>query len=176
MMHDLQYPIGKYIEQPFSDAQLQEWLLDIRSLPLQLEYALLNLDEIRLQTPYRPGGWTVHQLVHHVADSHMNAYIRCKLGLTEETPVIKTYEEAAWAELPDTANLPVNISVTLLHSLHLRWYELLKNTTAEQYRRKVLHPAQQKEITLCYLLGLYAWHGNHHVAHIANLRTRNEWY
>ena len=115
-MEDLRYPIGKYLPQPFSESQLQDWLIDIKFLPQHLENAILNLDENEINTPYRPDGWTVKQLVHHVADSHMNAYIRFKLGLTEDNPTIKTYEEAAWANLPDTQNLPINISLTLLQT------------------------------------------------------------
>ena len=123
-MEDLRYPIGKYQPQPFSEKQLQEWLIDIKFLPQHLENAVLNLDEAQLNTPYRPEGWTVKQVVHHVADSHMNAYIRFKLGLTEDNPTIKPYDEAAWAKLNDTSNLPINVSLTFLHALHTRWMEV----------------------------------------------------
>jgi hypothetical protein len=165
-MEHLQYPIGKYIEQPFSQKQLREWLLDIQTLPMQVEHAIQNLDEAQLQTPYRPGGWTLHQVVHHIADSHMNAYIRFKLGLTEDNPTIKPYDENAWAQLADTKNLPINISITLLFSLHLRLHELLKNIKEDEWNRTVFHPQHQKQMSLWYLLGMYAWHGRHHVAHI----------
>lgn len=165
-MDQLQYPIGKYIEQPFSEKQVGEWLLDIQTLPMHLEHAILNLDEAALQAPYRPGGWTRSQVVHHVADSHMNAYIRFKLGLTEDKPTIKPYDENAWAQLADTKNLPINISITLLFSLHLRLHELLKNMKEEDWSRSVFHPGYQKTMTLWYLLGLYSWHGRHHVAHV----------
>lgn len=175
-MNDLKYPIGKYVEQPFSVNQLQEWLLDIKTLPTALEYAVLNLDEAQLQTAYRPEGWTVHQLVHHVADSHMNAYIRFKLGITEQNPGIKPYEEGEWAKLHDTQNLPINVSITLLHALHLRWYEVLVSLQPQDWNRTVFHPEHQTTMTLWYLLGSYAWHGKHHTAHITKLRTRNEWY
>lgn len=174
-MENLQYPIGKYIEQPFSESKKEEWLLAIETLPLQVEYAITNLDEAQLQTPYRPDGWTVHQVVHHIADSHMNAYIRFKLGLTEDNPSIKPYEEKKWAEMADTKNLPVNISITLLHALHKRLLEVLKNISAEEWNRKVYHAEYKKEMTLWYLLGLYAWHGKHHVAHIVSLRDRKGW-
>ena len=174
-MDDLRYPIGKYIPQPFGATQLQQWLYDIQYLPNHLENALLNLDEHQLETFYRPDGWTVKQLVHHVADSHMNAYIRFKLGLTEDNPVIKPYEEAAWALLNDTNNLPVNISITLLFALHARWIEVLKSMTTEQWNRTVFHPEQNKTITLWHLLGMYAWHGLHHTAHITALRQRSNW-
>jgi uncharacterized damage-inducible protein DinB len=172
----LKYPIGEYIEQPYSAEKLQEWLLDIKVLPVQLEYAVQNLDEAQLQTAYRPGGWTVHQVVHHVADSHCNAYTRFKLGLTEYNPSIKPYDEKAWAELSDTTNLPINISITLLHALHLRWSEVLRNIKEEEWNRTVFHPEHKKEMTLWYLLGMYAWHGKHHTAHITALRKRNSWY
>lgn len=174
-MTDPRYPLGKYIVQPFSETQLAAWLNDIQLLPTELEHAVLNLDEAQLKTPYRDGGWTVHQLVHHVADSHMNAYIRIKLGLTTNNPVINPYPEEIWAEMADTKNLPVNISLTLVHALHRRWYEVLKNMSADEFNRTVFHPQHQKELTLWFLLGLYAWHGKHHVAHITALRNSKGW-
>ena len=174
-MEALRYPIGRHVGQPFSEEQLQEWLLDIQSLPQQIEYAITNLDHHQLDTPYREGGWTVKQVVHHVADSHMNAYVRFKLGLTEDNPVIKPYDESAWAEMSDTKNIPVNISTTLLYALHSRWYEILKNISREQWDRTLFHPERNMQMTLWYLLGNYAWHSKHHVAHIRNLRNRMDW-
>ncbi len=174
-MDNQQYPIGKYVEQPFSEKQLQEWLNDIRFLPENLEHAVLNLDEAQLETPYRDGGWTVKQLVHHVADSHMNAYIRFKLGLSEENPTIKPYNQDAWAQMPDTKNLPINLSFTILHAVHRRWYEILINITPEQWNRTVVHPEYNKQMTLWHLLGMYAWHSRHHTAHINSLRERKGW-
>ena len=174
-MQSLQYPVGKYVEQPFSDGQKKEWLLDIQSLPMQLEQALSDLDEAQINTPYRDGGWTVKQLVHHVADSHMNAYIRFKLGLTETKPTIKTYEQDDWAKLADTTNLPVNISITLLHALHIRWNEVLRNMTDADFQKEVYHPEHKTHLTLWYLLGMYAWHSRHHTSHITSLRERNGW-
>ncbi|MBK8496953.1 MAG: putative metal-dependent hydrolase [Chitinophagaceae bacterium] len=175
MNEDLRYPIGKYIAQPFSKKLSGEWLIDIKNLPQHLENAILNLDEAQLNTAYRDGGWTVKQVVHHVADSHMNAYIRFKLGLTEENPTIKPYDEAAWAEMVDTQNLPVNISLTLLHALHARWYEVLKNMSNADLEKTVFHPEHKKQMTLWYPLGMYAWHSRHHVAHITSLRERMGW-
>ena len=175
MNEDLRYPIGKYIAQPFSEKLSGEWLIDIKNLPQHLENAILNLDEAQLNTVYRDGGWTVKQVVHHVADSHMNAYIRFKLALTEENPTIKPYDEAAWAEMVDTQNLPVNISLTLLHALHARWYEVLKNMSNTDLEKTVFHPEHKKQMTLWYLLGMYAWHSRHHVAHITSLRERMGW-
>ncbi len=174
-MEKLKYPIGKYIEQPFSENQLREWLFVIQDLPKLIEYAITNLDEAQLETPYRDGGWTVKQLVHHVADSHMNAYIRFKLGLTEENPSIKPYDENEWAKLSDTKNIPINISITLLFALHSRWYEVLKNINTDEWSRTVFHPEHKSTMTLWYLLGLYAWHCRHHTAHITALRDRMGW-
>ena len=174
-MEDLRYPIGRFEPRPFTVAQLEEWILDIKYLPNLLENAVLNLDEHQLETPYRPDGWTVKQVVHHVADSHMNAYIRFKLGLTEINPAIKPYDEAAWALLSDTNNLPINLSLTLLFALHTRWVEVLKHISKAEWDRTVYHPEQKKEITLWNLLGLYSWHGRHHTMHITNLRERNNW-
>ncbi len=174
-MEDLRYPIGKYIVQPFSDKLWQEWVMDIKNLPQHLENAVLNLDEAQLDTPYREGGWTVKQLVHHVADSHMNAYIRFKLGLTEDNPSIKPYDEAAWAEMADTKNLPINISLTILHAVHARWNEVLKSMSRADLDRTVFHPEHKKQLTLWELLGMYAWHSRHHTAHVTSLRERMKW-
>lgn len=162
------YPIGEYIPRPFSHAQRDEWLGDIEWLPSQMEFALQNMDEVHLQKPYREGGWTIHQLVHHVADSHMNAYIRFKLGLTENNPTIKPYDENAWANLADTTNLPINISLTILHAVHKRWVELLRHIKDEEWLRTVVHPEHNKQMTLWHLLGMYSWHGRHHLAHITH--------
>lgn len=175
LSEDLRYPIGKFSPKPFSENQKQEWLNDIKFLPGLIENSILNLDEKQLHTPYRPGGWTVHQLIHHVADSHINAYCRFRLALTEENPVIKPYNEKLWAELNDTKNLPVNISITLLHALHARWYECIRSLTQEQFMRTIHHPDDKKDKTLWDLLGTYSWHGLHHVAHITSLRERMSW-
>ncbi|MEO6231157.1 MAG: YfiT family bacillithiol transferase [Ferruginibacter sp.] len=174
-MEDLRYPIGVYEPQPFSEKTLQEWIIDITYLPQHLENSVLNLDEAQINTPYRPDGWTVKQVIHHVADSHMNAYIRFKLGLTEDNPSIKPYDEAAWANLSDTANLPFNLSLTILHAMHARWVEVLKNIKTEEWNRTVFHPEHKKEMTLWHLLGMYAWHGRHHTAHVTALRERMNW-
>jgi uncharacterized damage-inducible protein DinB len=175
MQTNASYPIGKYEVQPFSEQKKIELLADIRFLPSQLEAAVLNFDENQFKTPYREGGWTVHQLVHHVADSHMNAYIRFKLGYTEDNPTIRTYEQDLWAKTTDVENLPVNISLTLLHALHQRWYEFLKHFTDAAWNRTIFHPERKKDMTLWELLGLYAWHGRHHTAHITALKERKKW-
>ena len=175
MNEDLRYPIGKYEVQPFSEKQLQQWLIDIKFLPQHLENAVLNLDAAQLDTPYREGGWMLKQVLHHVADSHMNAYTRFKLGLTENNPTIRPYDEVAWAELKDSLELPINISLTLLHALHSRWHYILKDLTQEELSKTVFHPEHKKEISLWDLLGMYAWHSRHHVAHITSLRERMGW-
>jgi len=175
MTEELKYPAGKFVAQPFSQEQKEKWLADIQFLPNELELAVQNLDEHQLNTPYREGGWRVQQLVHHVADSHMNAYIRFKLGLTENNPPIKPYEEGEWAKLDDIDAVPVNVSITLLFALHQRWVATIKNLSDEQWMRTVFHPEHKREMTLWHLLGMYAWHGKHHVRHITALREREGW-
>lgn len=173
---DVRYPIGKYEPQPYSEEQKQKWIRDIKFLPNDIEIAIQSFDESQYDTCYREGGWTVKQLVHHVADSHMNAYIRFKLGLTEDNPAIKPYEENDWANLQDTFTVPVNVSVTLLHALHRRWVALLESLSEDQYLNKtVFHPEHKRQMSLWFLLGMYAWHGRHHVAHITALKDKMGW-
>lgn len=174
-MTDPRYPIGKFEPQPFSEKQKAAWLADIQFLPRLVEQAIENLDEAQLKTPYRDGGWTVQQLVHHIADSHMNAYIRFKLGLTETNPTIKPYAEQEWALLADNDLVPINVSITLLYALHQRWWATINNLSDEQWERTVFHPISEKSMSLWFLLGLYAWHGKHHVAHITSLKENNNW-
>lgn len=175
MTIDPRYPIGRYEPQPFSNEQKEKWLLDIRLLPEELERSVLNLDAIQLHSPYREGGWTLQQVIHHVADSHMNAYIRFKLGLTEDSPMIKPYEEKKWAQLPDVEVVPVNVSLTLLHALHQRWYQTIKDLADADWNRTVVHPEHGKEMSLWFLLGMYAWHGKHHTTHITSFRKTKGW-
>ncbi len=175
MSVDSRYPIGRYQVAEYSAAEKEARLADILFLPKLLEFALLNLDESQLQTPYRDGGWTVNQLVHHLADSHMNAFIRFKLALTEENPTIKPYLQDKWVETDDVVNIPLNVSVTLLHSLHLRWHEFLKTMSDSDWQRTLFHPEQQKNISLWQMLMIYAWHGKHHAAHITHLREEKGW-
>ncbi len=175
MTTNLSYPIGKYEPQPFSQTQKEKWLTDIRFLPEELERSFLNLDAAQLHTPYREGGWTVQQLIHHVADSHMNAYTRFKLGLTENNPTIKPYEEKEWALLADNELIPINVSITLLHALHQRWYAAIKGLGDADWERVVVHPEHGRQMSLWFLLGLYAWHGKHHTRHITSLREREGW-
>jgi hypothetical protein len=172
---DFRYPIGKYEPKPFSPQQKETWLADIQFLPRLVEQGIENMDEAQLATPYRDGGWTVKQLVHHIADSHMNAYIRFKLGLTEINPTIKPYEEKAWALLVDNDLVPINVSITLLYAMHQRLYATIANITDVQWERTVYHPASEKSMSLWFILGMYAWHGKHHVAHITALKQNNNW-
>ena len=175
MSTDPSYPIGKYETQPYSEALKEQWLADIKFLPTILENVLSNMDEQQLHTPYREGGWTVHQLVHHIADSHMNAYCRFKLGYTENNPTIRPYEEKEWAKTADVKSLPINISLTLLHALHQRWLVFLESFTSTDWEKTVVHPQHGKQITLWNLLGMYSWHGRHHTAHITALKERMGW-
>lgn len=174
-MSDPRYPIGHYEPRPYSEAQKKQWLVDLAQLPNMVETAILNLDEAQLHTPYREGGWTVHQLVHHIADSHINAFCRIKLTLSENNPTIKTYEEKDWVQQADVILLPVNVSITLLHALHIRMHTLMSQVKGDEWNKTYIHPESGKQFTLWYLLGNYAWHGRHHVAHINNLRERLGW-
>ena len=175
MTQDPRYPIGKYLPTPYSEAIKNQWIADLRIAPSDLEHVLLNLDKAQLDTPYREGGWTVNQVTHHLADSHMNAFIRFKLALTEEVPPIKTYDENAWVLTADVQETPLNYSVTLLHALHERWANLVASMTPAQFERKLFHPVRNAEITLWDLFTIYAWHGKHHTAHIKALRDQKGW-
>jgi hypothetical protein len=172
-MDDLRYPIGKFkYGGPPSEEQRQQFVDDIAWTPDNLRSAVNGLSPAQLDTPYRPGGWTVRQVVHHLPDSHMNSYVRFKLALTEDEPTIKPYAEDRWAELADTRATPVETSLTLLDSLHARWVTLLRSLTPEQWKRNFRHP-DLGLMSLEKALAMYAWHGRHHVAHITKLRERN---
>jgi hypothetical protein len=174
-MIDLRYPIGKFkYEGPPTPEQRQELHLHIEQAPARLRAAVKGLSEEQLDTPYRPDGWTVRQVAHHIPDSHMNAYVRFKLALTEDEPLIKPYAEDRWARLADTQATPVEVSLTLLDSLHNRWVRLLRLLQPEDWKRTFRHP-DLGLVTLEKNLALYAWHGRHHVAHIENLRERKGW-
>ncbi len=174
-MIDLRYPIGKFAyEGPLTEEQKQKCLADIEQAPSKLRSAVKGLSDQQLDTPYRPQGWTVRQVTHHVPDSHLNAYIRYKLALTEDEPTIKPYAENLWAQLEDTKTTPVEVSLTMLDSLHARWIRLLRSMKPEDWKRSFRHP-QLGEVSLEKNLALYAWHGRHHVAHITSLRERNGW-
>ena len=174
-MDDLRYPTGRFTLDPDpTSAKRRAWIDAIAAAPAELGRAVAGLTDPQLDTPYRPGGWTVRQVVHHVPDSHLNAYIRFKLALTEATPTIKPYDEQAWALLADSARTPVATSLTLLENLHRRWVILLESLADEDFRRQLVHP-ERGVVTNDWLLQLYAWHGRHHVAHVTGLRERERW-
>lgn len=175
-MEQLRYPLGKFkAPEQISDAQINEWIAVLESLPNRLEGMVIGLSEKQLETPYRPGGWTVRQLVHHISDSHHNSYIRFKWALTEDKPVIKPYDEKAWAELFDSRTAPIQMSLDHLRAIHTKLVFLLKGLSKEQLQRKFIHPDGNQESTLAENIGRYAWHSNHHFAHIANLIQREGW-
>lgn len=174
-MPDLRFPIGPFaVDASVSPEKRNTWIRQIAGTPAALSAAVSGLDERRLATPYRPGGWTVRQVVHHVPDSHVNAYVRFKLALTEDNPIIKPYDEAAWANVADTERTPIDLSLALLDALHRRWVILLESLDEADFARPLQHP-ENGAMTLDWLLQLYAWHGRHHVAHVTQLRTREGW-
>lgn len=172
---DLSYPIGKFEWRGENSAEERTRLIGrIAALPAELNAAVKGLSPAQLDTPYRPGGWTVRQVVHHVADSHMNAFVRCKLALTEEQPTIKPYNQTAWAELAEARSADVELSLALIESLHARWALLLRAMKPEDFARAFVHP-ERGRMTLDHNLAIYVWHGAHHTAHIAALRQREGW-
>jgi len=172
---DPRYPVGKF-ETPkdVTPALRQAAIAETASAPAKLRAAISGLNDSQLDTPYREGGWTLRQVVHHVADSHMNAYIRWRFALTETEPTIKPYNEADWANLEDAHNAPPEVSLSLLDSLHTRWVRLLHSVTPEQFARTFRHPDHGVR-TLDWMLFLYAWHGRHHTAHVTELRKQKSW-
>jgi uncharacterized damage-inducible protein DinB len=173
---DLRYPIGRFkFEESITEEQLQRFIHQIEGTPAKLRAAVQGLSLEQLDTPYRPGGWTVRQVVHHLPDSHLNSYIRFKLALTEDEPTIKPYHEDKWAELDDARNAPIEISLALLESLHRRWVLLLRSLARQELARTFKHP-ELGVVSLDKNISLYAWHGRHHVAHITSLRERLDWH
>lgn len=174
MSGDLRYPIGEFNREiEVTPALHREWIDQITACPGLVHKAVEGLSDRQLDTPYRPGGWTVRQTVHHIPDSHLNSYIRFKLALTEDNPVIRPYYEDRWAELPDS-RMPIDISLDLLENIHTRWVNLLNSLSDEDCARKLRHP-DTGEWTVGEFIGLYAWHGRHHTAHITSLRDRLGW-
>ncbi len=175
-LEQLRYPIGRFQRPTMVSAEdLERYFQTIEALPQQIRETIAGWSDAHLDTPYRPDGWTVRQLVHHLADSHMNAYTRIKLALTEEVPTIKPYEENHWADLPDGKTAPVEWSLELLHYLHRRWSMLLRHLTQEQWEREFLHPAFSRAFRVDTILALYDWHSRHHLAHIQSLQKRMGW-
>ena len=174
-MQNLSFPISKFqYEGPASEQQRRRSIEEIALAPQQLRSAVGGLSGEQMETPYRPAGWTARQVVHHLPDSHMNAYIRFKLALTEEAPAIKAYDEKLWAETADNVTTPTEVSLALLESLHRRWVHLLKGLGEQDFSRTLRHP-ELGLVDLDRYLALYAWHGRHHVAHILSLRERMGW-
>ena len=175
-MTDLRYPIGKY--EPVANPT-PEYIADcidtIEKLPAAMREAVAGLSEDQLETPYRPDGWTVRQVVHHVGDSHLNSVIRFKWTLTEATPTIKAYNEKDWAETDEVAGTPIEVNLAFLEALHRKWILLLRAMGPEDWKKELIHPETGKHLTLAYMVGMYAWHSKHHVAHITSLRSRNNW-
>jgi len=169
---DLRFPIGQHqlAEAPLTSAERASFIKQIAELPAQLTAAARRVGGVRLQEPYRPGGWNGRQVIHHLADSHLNSYTRFKLALTEDNPTICPYDEQAWAELPDVAATPITVSLSLLEALHTRWTNLLSHLDDAQWQRTFYHPGSQKTVTLDEALALYAWHGQHHLAHVESLQ------
>ena len=175
-LEKLKYPRGRstLVAKP-SPAQFAEWIAEIDAVPAQMRKALAGLSDAQLDTPYRPQGWTLRQLAHHVPDSHLNAYTRTCLALTEERPTIRPYEQQRWAELEFARTGPIAISLDFLASIHGRWVPLLRSLTAAQLEREYYHPEDQKTYTIGDLIQIYAWHSRHHLAHITELRAREGW-
>jgi hypothetical protein len=175
-MEDPRYPIGPFEFDGEANPELREhWIGDIAAAPGALRAAVSGLTPKQLNTPYRNQGWTVRQVVHHIPDSHLNAYTRVKLALTEDEPLIKPYDQARWAELPDVRTTPVETSLTMLECLHRRWVLLLRELGPAEFGRRFRHPEHGRSIGLDEVLAMYAWHGRHHVAQITSLRTRMGW-
>ena len=175
MPTDLRYPIGRFAHPASSTAAEREArIANIAALPERLGAAVLGLSDEQLDTPYRPDGWTARQVTHHVADSHVNAYCRIKLGLTEENPLIRPYAEDRWAMLADS-RMPVDVSLRLLAALHERWVMLLRATPSADFNRPLTHPEGNVAFTVDALVAMYDWHGRHHTAHVTELRKREGW-
>jgi uncharacterized damage-inducible protein DinB len=172
---DYRYPIGKFEwEGGLTEERRRQYIDDIAEMPAKLRAAVEGLSEAQLDTPYRDGGWTVRQVAHHLADSHLNAFVRFKLALTEDRPTVKPYDQELWAETPDAKSAPAELSLALVEGLHRRWVIVLRQMSAADFARQLQHP-ERGLMTLEMVLAMYAWHGRHHVAHITGLRERNGW-
>lgn len=175
-LENLKFPIGHFVKPLELTKELREaFIKDIESFPVRLEKEVASLTDEQLDTEYRPKGWTIRQVVHHCSDSHMNSLTRFKLALTEDKPTIKPYWEDRWAELADSRTMPVAPALQMLKGLHARWTVLLKSVKEEEWKRSFIHPEHGKEITLAENIGIYAWHCNHHLTHITNLKARKNW-
>jgi DinB superfamily len=175
-LEKLKYPIGKFeFPKEYSSEYLLDKILEIESFPERLKKETLHLTNEQLDTPYRPNGWTVRQVIHHCAESHMNCFIRIKWALTENNPVIKPYDETLWSELPDNLKMPIQPTLTLLEGLHFRLVYIMRNLTDADLEKSFVHPENNSEYRIKQLIGTYAWHGNHHLAHITTLKKYKNW-
>lgn len=174
MSIDLRYPVGRFSPVVETTEVIEAAIRGIESLPAAMRAAVDGLTDQHLERPYRAGGWTIRQVVHHVADSHMNGLVRTKLALTENNPTIKPYDETAWAQLADV-RLPIDISLTIIDGIHRRWVHVLRSLGPEQFGRTFVHPEHGQTMTIGYQVQDYGWHGRHHVAHITTLRQREGW-
>lgn len=175
-LDQLKYPLGRWTwPETVAPGDIKAWTQEIAALPAQLHAAIAGLDDAQLDTPYRPEGWTVRQVVHHLADSHLNSQCRFRWALTEDEPTIKPYDQPAWGELPDSRTAPIEPSLLIIEGLHQRWVALANALTPEQWKRQFFHPEHSQPLRLDKTLAMYGWHGKHHVAHITRLRERSSW-
>ncbi|OXA86535.1 YfiT family bacillithiol transferase [Flavobacterium hercynium] len=175
-LEKLKYPIGKFeFPKEYSPEYISDKIREIESFPTRLKQETIHLTDEQLNTPYRPEGWTVRQVIHHCAESHMNCYIRIKWALTENNPIIKPYDETLWSELPDNLKMPIQPTLTLLEGLHLRLAYIMRNLSDEDLEKSFIHPENNSEYKIKQLIGTYAWHGNHHLAHITSLKKYKNW-
>ncbi|MFY0591126.1 YfiT family bacillithiol transferase [Roseivirga sp.] len=176
MKENLSYPIGPFVPpENISSAQIAVWIQEIEELPAKFHSAVSDLSAEQLNTPYRPEGWTVRQVIHHLPDSHIGSYCRFHWALTEDNPTIKAYDEKAWANLSYQNNVPIESSLGMLDHIHARWVVLLKNLSDGDLEKTYVHPEDGKSYILREVVGMYAWHGNHHLAHVVNLKKRMNW-
>ena len=175
-LEQLKYPIGKAeIPEKISSKQIMEWITILENFPQQLTNLVINLTNEQLDTPYRPEGWTIRQVIHHLADSHHNSYTRFKWTLTEDKPVIKAYHEGLWAELHDSMSAPILLSLNSLTALHAKWTYFLKGLSPQELKQTFIHPDGNEEVSIAENIGIYAWHSVHHFAHIHNLKKKMGW-
>ena len=175
-LEKLKYPIGKFhTPEEYTSEFILDKIEQIASFPERLKKEVVDFNDEKLDTPYRSEGWTVRQVIHHCAESHMNCYIRLKWALTENNPIIKPYDEKRWSELPDSLNMPIAPTLSLLEGLHFRLAYIMKNLSEADLEKSFVHPESNSEIRLKQIIGLYAWHGNHHLAHITSLKKRKNW-
>lgn len=175
-LNQKQYPIGKFTNYPkIDDAAMDEYILILKDFPKKLKNLVQDWDDHQLDTPYREKGWTIRQLINHLADSHMNSYIRCKMALTEENPVVKPYNESAWAELQDSFSIDIKPSLQILSGLHKRWVHELRSLTNNEFESTFHHPEEHRTFTLRESIAYYAWHCEHHLSQIENLKNEKGW-